>query len=111
MRFILHYKGERTMTSDIKDIQSVVTLKPEQELAIEHGEGNILISASAGSGKTFVMIERLIRLIKQKKAKCLAFLLFLFYGMKKLKNSANICKKVFTNGAFCSKIIGNNKII
>lgn len=57
------------MTSDIKDIQSVVTLKPEQELAIEHGEGNILISASAGSGKTFVMIERLIRLIKQKKAK------------------------------------------
>lgn len=43
-------------------------LKPEQEQAILHNEGNILVSASAGSGKTFVMIERLIRLIVEKKA-------------------------------------------
>lgn len=43
-------------------------LKNEQREAVMHGEGNIIISASAGSGKTFVMIERLIRLISEKKA-------------------------------------------
>ena len=43
-------------------------LKKEQATAINHNEGNILISASAGSGKTFVMIQRLIRLIIEKRA-------------------------------------------
>ncbi len=44
-------------------------LKFEQAQAVFHDEGNILVSASAGSGKTFVMIERLIRLITERKAK------------------------------------------
>lgn len=44
-------------------------LKKEQREAIFHNDGNILVSASAGSGKTFVMIERLIRLICEGKAK------------------------------------------
>ncbi len=44
-------------------------LKKEQKEAIFHDDGNILVSASAGSGKTFVMIERLIRLICEGKAK------------------------------------------
>ena len=43
-------------------------LKKEQLEAINHNEGNVLISASAGSGKTFVMIQRLIRLIIEKRA-------------------------------------------
>lgn len=43
-------------------------LKKEQQDVIMHEQGNILVSASAGSGKTFVMIERLIRLITDKKA-------------------------------------------
>ncbi|MBQ9756682.1 MAG: UvrD-helicase domain-containing protein [Clostridia bacterium] len=43
-------------------------LKFEQEQAVMHDQGNVIISASAGSGKTFVMIERLIRLISQRKA-------------------------------------------
>ena len=42
-------------------------LKKEQKTAIYHDDGNILVSASAGSGKTFVMIERLIRLIREQK--------------------------------------------
>ncbi len=46
-----------------------ITLKQEQLDAINHQDGDLLISASAGSGKTFVMIERLIRLIKEGKAK------------------------------------------
>ncbi len=44
-------------------------LKKEQLEVISHEQGNILISASAGSGKTFVMIRRLIRLIVERKAK------------------------------------------
>ena len=43
-------------------------LKKEQLEAITFEQGNILVSASAGSGKTFVMIERLIRLVKEGKA-------------------------------------------
>lgn len=42
-------------------------LKPEQIKAINHDSGNVMVSASAGSGKTFVMISRLIRLITEKK--------------------------------------------
>lgn len=43
-------------------------LKTEQVKVIKHGKGNMLVSASAGSGKTFVMIQRLIRLIKDGEA-------------------------------------------
>lgn len=53
------------MEENKKDLQ----LKPEQKSAIEHESGNLMISASAGSGKTFVMISRLIRLVKEKRAK------------------------------------------
>ena len=43
-------------------------LKDEQRRAIYDLDGsNVLVSASAGSGKTFVMIERIIRLIRKGK--------------------------------------------
>ncbi len=43
-------------------------LKSEQRHAIYDMDGsNVLVSASAGSGKTFVMIERIIRLIREGK--------------------------------------------
>ena len=38
-------------------------LTTEQRQAVMHNQGNILISASAGSGKTHTMIERAVRLI------------------------------------------------
>lgn len=44
-------------------------LTPMQEKAIMHGKGNALVSASAGSGKTFVVIERIIRLIVEEGVK------------------------------------------
>ena len=43
------------------------TPTPEQQAAID-AEGEVLVSASAGSGKTFVMIEKIIRLIESGKA-------------------------------------------
>lgn len=43
-------------------------LTDEQRRAIGHDGGDALVSASAGSGKTFVMIQRLIRLILEEKA-------------------------------------------
>ena len=43
-------------------------LLDEQKKIIDYGEGNLMVSASAGSGKTFVMIERIINLIMSKKA-------------------------------------------
>ena len=35
----------------------------DQRKAIENTEGNMIVSASAGSGKTSVMIERVKRLV------------------------------------------------
>lgn len=43
------------------------TPTPEQQAAID-AEGEVLVSASAGSGKTFVMIEKIIGLIESGKA-------------------------------------------
>ena len=40
-----------------------------QRRAVTETEGNMLVSASAGSGKTFVMIERVIKLVVEGKAK------------------------------------------
>lgn len=40
---------------------------PMQRVAVETEGGNLLVSASAGSGKTYVMIERVIRLILEGK--------------------------------------------
>ena len=41
---------------------------PEQRRAVTETEGNMLVSASAGSGKTYVMIERLIGIVLDGKA-------------------------------------------
>ena len=45
----------------------MLPLKPEQSVAINSDCGEMVVSASAGSGKTFVMINRILRLILDKK--------------------------------------------
>ena len=42
-------------------------LTAEQIECIENRGNNLLVSASAGSGKTFVMIERIKEMIKRKE--------------------------------------------
>ena len=44
---------------------SEVKLTPEQNEAIHSSGKNILVSASAGSGKTFVMAQRIVEKVKQ----------------------------------------------
>ena len=54
-----------TKTSDNKKVGNRLTL--EQEQAIGERGKNLLVSASAGSGKTFVMIERIKEMITRKE--------------------------------------------
>ncbi len=42
-------------------------LTDKQKEIVFHGNGNVLVSASAGSGKTHTMIERIIRLVSEEK--------------------------------------------
>ena len=44
-----------------------ITWTQEQLEAINHGKGKLLISASAGAGKTAVLVERIIRKIADEK--------------------------------------------
>lgn len=43
------------------------TLNDEQRTAVEHGDGPLLIVAGAGTGKTTVITERIVHLIKERK--------------------------------------------
>ena len=50
--------------------QGKVTLTQEQKVAVEFKGNNMLVSAAAGSGKTFVLVERIIRQILSKEDPC-----------------------------------------
>ena len=99
----------------------------KQKLAVEHESGNILISASAGSGKTHTMISRLVRLVTQKNIDVNQILAVTFteksaIDMKeKLKKALSNCKQdkeriykqialiptcdISTLHAFCARLI------
>ena len=106
----------------------MIEIKPEQRKVITHTSGNLLVSASAGSGKTFVMIERLINLICSNKATVNELLAVTFtesaaHDMKEKLRKAlieRICKgqtelnsqlfdvstaNISTMHAFCAKLI------
>ena len=40
----------------------------EQQRVIDYKNGNLLVAAAAGSGKTAVLVERIIKIILSKKA-------------------------------------------
>ena len=56
------------MTTLIQPSQEdVLQLNPEQKEAIHHGDGPLLIIAGAGAGKTSVITQRIVYLIKEKR--------------------------------------------
>lgn len=74
----------------------------EQSDVINHGNGNILVSASAGSGKTHTMIERVIRLITEENVNvdeilCVTFTEAAALEMKERLKNALITKIEKTN--------------
>ena len=60
-------------------------LTDEQKRVVEHDDGNILVTASAGSGKTHTMIQRVIRLVTEGKASVKEILAVTFTEMAALE--------------------------
>lgn len=57
---------------------SEVKWTPDQQNAINHSGSSLLISAAAGSGKTAVLVERIIRLITEKRRDITDFLIITY---------------------------------
>jgi len=43
-----------------------IRFTPDQQAVIDHQDGNLLVSAAAGSGKTAVLVERIVRMITDR---------------------------------------------
>lgn len=72
-------------------------LTPKQQQVINFNKGNILVSASAGSGKTFVMVKRILRLIIEEHVNvdeilCVTFTVLAANEMKQKINDAIVDK-------------------
>ena len=57
-----------------------VQFTPEQQKVIDLRDRNILVSAAAGSGKTAVLVERILKLILDEKNPVDIFSAFIFFG-------------------------------
>ena len=56
----------------------MVTLTKAQQLARDHLEGDVLIAAGAGSGKTKVLTERVVKLLVDHQVPLQSLLLITF---------------------------------
>lgn len=56
-----------------------VTLNPQQQAVVDNRGGELLVAAAAGSGKTFVLVERLLsRVLGEEKADILDFVVITY---------------------------------
>jgi len=94
-----------------------------QKLAIESTDINTCVSAGAGTGKTFVLVQRFIQLLKEKKADIseIAAITFSEKAAKELKDRIrNACEprqrkdlenaRIGTIHSFCARILKENSI-
>ncbi|MCD7760251.1 MAG: UvrD-helicase domain-containing protein, partial [Clostridiales bacterium] len=55
-----------------------IQLTPQQQAAVDHRGGELLVSAAAGSGKTRVLVERLLDRVEQEGLDVDRFLIITF---------------------------------
>lgn len=75
-------------------MSSKITFSVEQQRAIESKEKNLLVSASAGSGKTKVLIERIVRLIKSENVDLNKMLVVTFTKLASLEMKSRLKKEL-----------------
>lgn len=78
----------------------------EQQQAIESKEKNLLVSASAGSGKTKVLIERIVRLIKQDNVDLNRMLVVTFTKLASLEMKSRLKKELEQECQTNEKLLG-----
>ncbi|MCP4552268.1 MAG: ATP-dependent helicase [Bacteroidetes bacterium] len=91
-------------------MQDIIKLSPKQEEAVSFRNGALLIKASAGSGKTRVLTERIKRLLNISKKKILAITFTNKAGdemRKRLGDSEKVKSQVFigTFHGFCQQVL------
>jgi DNA helicase-2/ATP-dependent DNA helicase PcrA len=91
-------------------MKTEIDLSPKQEEAVLHQEGALLVKASAGSGKTRVLTERIKRLLDSTKKKILAITFTNKAGeemLERLGDSEKVKSQVFvgTFHSFCQQIL------
>ncbi len=87
-------------------------LNEEQLVAVTHGEGPLLVLAGAGSGKTRVLIHRVVWLIKEKNVDPTKIALLTFTNKAAGEMKERIGKKIDlgfsgTFHTFCAKLLRN----
>lgn len=95
------------------------TVNPEQQAAITHGEGPLLIIAGAGTGKTTVVTERIKHLILEKKInpENILALTFTEKAATEMEERIDVAMPygytqmwIATFHAFCDRILRNESI-
>ena len=91
-------------------MQDIIKLSPKQEEAVLHFNGAILVVASAGSGKTRILTERIKRLIERTKRKILAITFTNKAGeemRERLGDDEKVKSQVFigTFHGFCQQVL------
>lgn len=75
-----------------------MNLSEKQQTVINHNHGNMLVSAAAGSGKTFTMIERLCRLVSEKRVKISEILAVTFTEKAAAELKSRLREKIISGG-------------
>lgn len=75
-------------------MSSKITFSKEQQQAIESESKNLLVSASAGSGKTKVLIERIVRLVKTENVELSKMLVVTFTKLASLEMKSRLKKEL-----------------
>lgn len=96
-------------------VNKEINWTPQQKKAINFTEGNVLVSASAGSGKTAVMVERIRKLVVEDGVDINRILVLTFTNAAASEMKAKIIKAIHTsideiNGKYKNSKKGSDKI-